>query len=124
MEEGISLTDRILLRLSEDLAEDRILSAIYRAFLVAQMFKDQNRSQYFLVLMKNQDLLRRIGRLDAIKKDPDAALAYYEDDRNNDPYEYDHKTEDEVAEIKSQILTFMGENAARDQLADLFGTQM
>lgn len=97
-----------------NLEEDRVVPALYSGFTYARAAADVAAEAKIMQYIKDGALIRRLGFLDNVKRDPSTAVEYYDVDRNNDPYAYDEKTEAKLIKIRLLLLEFLALHAEEE----------
>lgn len=97
-----------------NIEEDRIIPALYSGFTYARAVGDTAAEARIMRYIQDGALIRRLGFLDNLKRDPATAVEYYDEDRNNDPYAYDVATEGELIKVRLLLLEFLALHAEEE----------
>lgn len=101
--------DYLLHRVILNLEEERVLGALYCVLADAQA-RDRPEKEYFLGLLRNVGLIRKIGYIDSLKANKEMSVDYYDKDRKDDTYPFDAETELELIIIKEKIIYYVSQN--------------
>lgn len=110
LEEESNNKDFLIKRIIINLENERILPAIYNAIAYAKSQDDgEKKAAELTKLIEGQEFYRKLGFLDIIKSEHETATEYFDDDKDDDPYSYDEKTEEKIRGIKKKLLAFVAQ---------------
>lgn len=108
-EEGQETKDFLLRRIILNLENNKVLNSIKAAIAHAESNNDVINAPLFRAWIDDNELIRRLAKVDSIKSNPEIAFEYYDSDTEDDPYQYDQDLEDQIEEIEITLWRYVGE---------------
>jgi hypothetical protein len=97
-----------------------ITAAIHSVFVYSKIAGLVEDALELEAMLRDVEFFRDLGKLESVKAVPDTAYEYYDRDRTGgDPYEFDVKTEERIANVKIRLLTFIADGIKKEEPRDM-----